>query len=247
VEVALWDCDGTVYPRTIDLDKEIQAAARLLVAIKGGLGLESAYRVYAEDLGRLKSNIAVMQSFGMEFSEIWDWVDLQEHIKPNPNLVAMIDRWKSSGVGQLMVSNGNKPRHLGDKLGLVGFPEDAFDHLIATEEVVGPKWTIPKDVGSFLELLAGSFERNESISDNLEFIEQVGWPKPSIQGFLEGMRLAEVAPWQAVIIGDSEGADMGAAEYLKRYGTWSIQIGGKSEVADFSVEDALGVGELFRV
>lgn len=137
IAVIGWDLDGTLYPADPRLSELIEVKKRERLALEFGGDLAKAEAEYERIFEELGSNSKTLSALGIDghefFVELWDTIDLEEFIKPDPKLVEMFERLP---VGRhFVLSNSNTREQIEKKLGLIGIPLSVFETIISTVEV----------------------------------------------------------------------------------------------------------------
>lgn len=138
IQLIGWDIDGTLYPPSSEMELAINNLKIKAVAEKLKCSETEARNRFNTRLAQLKSNTKVLDSLGIDgqafFVGVWDQLDLQQYIHPDPNLVAAFSRVKS--LRQAVLTNSNTPEQAEKKLSLLGLSPDQFSPIL-TSTMIG--------------------------------------------------------------------------------------------------------------
>lgn len=134
IKLVGWDVDGTLYPFNLDLNQVIEQEKMMSVAMALGVSVEHAQTEVDEAYQRLKSHTRVLNEFGIDgeqfFVDLWQRLDLQPFIKPNPQLAkALLNIQKQSNLQQALITNSNTLATVTKKLSLIGISPEVFSHI----------------------------------------------------------------------------------------------------------------------
>jgi putative hydrolase of the HAD superfamily len=141
IELVVWDLDGTLYPSDNRIQTIIDENVFRTVAKHLQVNETEAESRYQKLRRELKSSTKSLFALGLDgrkvHTDIWDLVDLQKYLRPNPALVAL---FRKSKLRHRLLTNSNRLDQAELKLRLIGFEPADFEaiHTSVTIEIEKP-------------------------------------------------------------------------------------------------------------
>ncbi len=137
IELVVWDLDGTLYPPSQQLQAQIDAAVFPIVAKHLQVTETAAQEQYLNLRRELKSSTKSLFQLGLDgrkvHTDIWDTINLEKYVLPNPQLVEAL---RQSKLRHRVLTNSNRLDQAEKKLRLIGFDPADFE-AIHTSVVLG--------------------------------------------------------------------------------------------------------------
>lgn len=161
IKMISWDIDGTLYPSAKALSQTINA--RLIEAVASHLkcGQKQASENFSKLVAKTKSNTKALDKLGIDghnfFTQVWDEINLSQHIKPDPKLKQLFQQL--SFLQHSILTNSNTQHHIKKKLRLLGLSTKTFYPIITSVDLKINK----PDIRIFKELVRQSGLKPEQI------------------------------------------------------------------------------------
>jgi len=171
IKVIGWDLDGTLYPSDPRMSEEIVRLRTKRVAEKLEVDESTAEFLFNKEKRFHSSTTDTLSYIGVSGEEfyvkIWDWLKLEDYIKPDPKVMEMFGRLR--GKRHFLLSNSNTVEQIERKLKLIGVGLEVFEQMVSTVDV-GVNKPDPKPFNVALSLMGADvkLEKVLYVGDRVE-------------------------------------------------------------------------------
>jgi len=132
-----FDCDGTLYETTAELNKDINLVVSEYLSKQLNMPRTDLMDDYLKRVKKYKTKTKAISSYGFSEEiarEIINKIDIASFVKPDTKLVDMICELSAKGISVSIFTN-NKSSTLENILDNLGFPKKSFNFTVTAEKV----------------------------------------------------------------------------------------------------------------